>query len=110
MASTTRPSPLFTTHLQAAESAWQCIPRGAELVVLRGTVCVHQRQMLAESWTDVPVWLGSGERYRVPTGGWLELEARGGASVVVWPGFNGWHWLGRVARRWVRGFRRVLSA
>lgn len=105
MASTTCPSPLFTTHLLPAESAWECIPRGAELVVLRGTVCVHQRQMLAESWVDVPVHLEAGMRFRVPTGGWLELEARGAASVAVWPAVNGWLWLGaRVrerVRRWV---------
>lgn len=105
MPSTTRPSPLFTTHLQAAESVWECIPRGAELVVLRGAICVHQRQMLAESWIDVPVHLQAGERFRVPYGGWLELEAYGTASVAVWPALSGWLWLGSgvrdLVRRWV---------
>lgn len=109
MPSTTRPSPLFTTHLQAAESVWECIPRGAELVVLRGAICVHQRQMLAEAWVDMPVRLETGMRYQVPSGGWLELEAYGTASVAVWPAISGWHWLGLALRRGLRGFRRAFS-
>lgn len=110
MASTTRPSPLFITHLQAAESVWECIPRGAELVVLRGAICVHQRQMLAESWMDTPVRLDAGMRYQVPSGGWLELEAYDTASVAVWPAVSVWSSVGLALRRGLRGVRRAFSA
>jgi hypothetical protein len=110
MPSTVAPSPQFTTYLQPAQRAWECMPRGAEIMVLQGEVCVYQRQLLAETWVQVPVWLGAGERYRVLTGGWLELEARGAATLAVLPAVG---WLERWAkllRTWGRGAGQQVRA
>lgn len=67
--------------------------------------------MLAESWMDTPVRQDAGMRYQVLSGGWLELEAYGTASVAVavWPAVSVWPSVALALRRGLRGFRRVFS-
>lgn len=65
--------------------------------------------MLAESWMDTPVRLDAGMRYQVLSGGWLELEAYGTASVAVWSAVSVWPSVALALRRGLRGFRRVFS-
>lgn len=96
---------LFTLHLQPGQHAWQHLPRGAELVVADGAVCLHRREYLAGMWVALPVQLHAGERHRVEEEGWMQVEAVAGAGVVrvsaVVRQRGGWRGLAVV--RWLRG-------
>jgi hypothetical protein len=94
---------LFTLHLQPGQHAWQHLPRGAELVVADGAVCLHRREYLAGMWVALPVLLRAGERHRVEEGGWLQMEAVVGAGVArvsaVAQQRGGWGVAARLLRR-----------
>ena len=101
---TTAPAPLFSLQLQPAQRAWERVPRGAEIEVLAGAICLHRREYLAGMWVDLPVLLRAGERHRAGTTGWLELEAVGGARLRLTP-TRGWTaWAGQMLARY-RGLK-----
>ena len=92
----TAPAPLLTLHLPAAQRSWQPLPRGAEIVVAEGAVCLHRREYLAGLWVDAPLLLRAGERQRVAAG-WVEIEALATTRVLV-SAHNRWIWPAALAR------------
>ncbi|SDP22765.1 hypothetical protein SAMN05216303_103421 [Rhodoferax sp. OV413] len=88
--------PLLTLHLPAAQRSWQPLPRGAEIMVAEGAVCVHRREYLAGLWVDAPLLLRAGERQRLAAG-WVEIEALAAARVVV-STRSRWTWPAALAR------------
>ena len=84
------PAPLFSLQLASGQCAWQHLPRGAEVVVADGAVCLHRREYLADQWVELPVLLRAGERHRVEGAGWLQITAVGAAQVsaVARPGWG----------------------
>lgn len=86
-------TPLATLHLYAAQQHWQWLPRGADIAVLRGTLCLHQRQYLADTWIQVPLYLQAGQRHTLASSGWVALEACGSARVELWPARSVWQGL-----------------
>lgn len=102
---TTAPAPLFSLQLQPAQRAWERVPRGAEIEVLAGAICLHRREYLAGMWVDLPVLLRAGERHRVSAAAWVEMEALEEARVAVAPA---WGWMAWVAQMLApRGWRRT---
>ena len=102
----TAPAPLLTLHLPAAQRSWQPLPRGAEIMVTEGEVCLHRREYLAGLWVDAPLLLRAGERQRVAAG-WVEIEALAAARVVVSTRTR-WTWPAALARLLFR--RRAWTA
>lgn len=112
MPSTPAPMSLFTLHLQPTQRAWESVPRGTEILVTHGTVCLHQRLSLGGAWVHLPVLVRAGERYRVLEGGWMELEAVGSPDTHV-QGLaqpRGWRaWLGNGQPHQARSVPRAAS-
>jgi hypothetical protein len=87
------PVPLATLHLYAAHPRWQWLQRGTDIAVLHGTLCLRQRQYLAETCVQVPLHLQAGQRYTLASSGWVELEACSSARVELWPARSVWQGL-----------------
>ncbi|MDR7375377.1 hypothetical protein J2X19_000035 [Rhodoferax ferrireducens] len=92
----TAPVPLLTLQLPAAQRSWQPLPRGAEVMVAEGAVCLHRREYLAGLWVDAPLLLRAGERQRVAAG-WVEIEALVAARLLV-SAPSRWSWPAALAR------------
>ena len=91
---------LFCLQLQPGQTAWEILPRSADITVMEGSIVVHQRRLLADTWVRLPVLVQAGEHLRVSAGGWVELEATSSAQVhgMVTPAWWQTEWLGWALR------------
>lgn len=110
MPAASTPVSLVTLHLHAAQPHWQWLQRGADIAVLHGTLCLRQRQYLAETWVQVPLYLQAGQRYTLASSGWVELEACGNARVELWPARSLWQTLQAVLALLPARVRSVIGA
>ena len=92
---------LFCLQLQPGQKAWEILPRAADITVMEGSIVVHQRLSLADTWVHLPVVLHAGEQFRVGAGGWVEMEATATARVQASVALSWWH-VGWLARAWQR--------
>ena len=69
------------------------------ITVAEGSIVLHQRVVLADTWVHLPVVVRAGEQFRVGAGGWVEMEAIDAAQVKVSAVTAWWH---------VGGLRRAL--
>ena len=74
-------APLFCLQLQPGRRVWEHLPRAADITVAEGSIVVHQRVVLADTWVHLPGRVRAGELFRVGAGGWVEMEAVGAARV-----------------------------
>lgn len=74
-------SPLFSLQLQPGRRVWEHLPRAADITVTEGSIVVHQRVLLADTWVHLPVVVRAGEQFCVSAGEWVEMEAMGIAQV-----------------------------
>ena len=101
MAQTPISAPLFCLQLQAGQTAWQHLPRAARIPVTAGSIGVHQRRWLADTWVGVPVTVQAGKDLPMDAGGWVQMEAMKAAQVRahVAPAWWTRGWLGQTLRR-----------
>ncbi|MET4576938.1 hypothetical protein [Ottowia thiooxydans] len=107
MAHTAASKSLFCLQLQRGQTAWEMLPRAADITVTQGSIVVHQRLWVADTWVRLPVVLQTGEQFRVGAGGWIEMQATATARVHAMAALGWWHsgWLGRALRRLHSGAR-----
>ena len=92
-------APLFCLQLQPGCRVWEYLPRAADITVAEGSIVLHQRVVLADTWVHLPVVVRAGEQFRVGAGGGVEMEAIGATRVKVSAVTAWWH---------VGGLRRAL--
>ena len=97
---TTQPT-LFCMQLQPGRRVWEYLPRAADITVAEGSIVVHQRRWLADTWVGVPVTVRAGEDLPMDAGGWVQMEAMKAAQVRahVAPAWWTRGWLGQTLRR-----------
>ncbi|MBH1962773.1 MAG: hypothetical protein I8H77_00490 [Comamonadaceae bacterium] len=102
---------LFCLQLQPGQTAWETLPRAADITVTEGSIVVHQRLLLGDTWVRLPVVLQAGEQFRVGAGGWVEMEATANAAARVQASvaLSWWH-VGWLARAWRRFRPGTLSS
>lgn len=83
MSFTTTFEPLAVMHLQLNQQAWEWIPRGAEIVVVKGAIRLHERVYLAEVWVHLPLVLHAGQTYTAAQSGWVQVQALDVTDVRV---------------------------
>ena len=93
--------PLFSLQLQPGRKVWEHLPRAAIITVTEGSIVVHQRRWLADTWVGVPVTVRAGEDLPRDAGGWVQREAMKAAQVRahVAPAWWTRGWLGQTLRR-----------
>ena len=93
--------PLFSLQLQPGRRVWEHLPRAVTLTVTGGSIVVHQRRWLADTWVGVPVAVQAGEDLPMDAGGWVQMEAMKAAQVRahVAPAWWTRGWLGQTLRR-----------
>lgn len=83
----TRTDPPEPMQIPPGEVAWLRLAAGSTLQVLEGRALLHEPpQWLAERVVQVPVTLETGAPHRLGRGGWVRLEALGGAALRVQAG------------------------
>ena len=75
--------PLFSLQLQPGRRVWEHLPRAVTLTVTGGSIVVHQRRWLADTWVGVPVAVQAGEQLRMDAAGWVEMEAIGSTQAYA---------------------------
>lgn len=75
--------PLFSLQLQPGRKVWEHLPRAVTLTVTGGSIVVHQRRWLADTWVGVPVAVQAGEQLRMDAAGWVEMEAIGSTQAYA---------------------------
>jgi hypothetical protein len=104
--------PLFSLQLEPGRRVWEHLPCAATLTVTEGSIVVHERLWLADTWVHLPVVVRAGGQFCVGTGGWVEMEAVDAAQVHACS-VQQWR---QVARLWwtrvvrVRGSRGGLKS
>ena len=100
MAHTALLQPLFCLQLQSGQTAWERLPRKADITVTEGAIVVHQRLFLADSWVHLPLVVRAGEQFRVAASEWVEMQAMGAARVHCVVALAWWQtgWFGRALR------------
>ena len=93
--------PLFSLQLQPGRKVWEHLPRAAIITVTEGSIVVHQRRWLADTWVGVPVTVRAGEDLPMDAGGWVQMEAMKAAQVRVHVAPAWWTrgWVGQTLRR-----------
>ena len=76
-------SPLFSLQLQPGRKVWEHLPRAAIITVTEGSIVVHQRRWLADTWVGVPVTVRAGEDLPMDAGGWVQMEAIGSTQAYA---------------------------
>ena len=102
-------SPLFSLQLQPGRRVWEHLPRAADITVTEGSIVVHQRLVLADTWVHLPVVVRAGEQFRVRAGGWIEMEAMSGAAQVHASLVPRWRQIARLWRTRVMRMRGSQS-
>ena len=74
-------APLFCLQLQPGCRVWEYLPRAADITVAEGSIVLHQRVVLADTWVHLPVVVRAGEQFRVGAGGWMGMGAIGATRV-----------------------------